>query len=432
MIKHVLNKLEDWDRRDFLSFSAKAFLGVGLMPQFIRSTALAGDTPSRRPKAKNVIYLYMAGGMSHIDTFDPKPNSENQGPVESIKTNVDGIRISEYFPSLAKQMDKVALIRSMSSTQGAHAEGNYFMHSSYVRRGTIVHPGLGSWITKMSGLRNNKLPGAVTIGGRSAAGAGGAGFFEARYAPLVIGNPEAGLQNSKIRKGVSEKEFQETLMLTESFDKAFHSKYNHRNVQAYTDMYDDAVKLMKSKDIKAFDLDLESKELRESYGDNPFGQGCLLARRLIEHDVRFVEVGLGGWDTHSNNFETLPEKTAILDQALGALLPDLHRRGMLEETMVVLATEFGRTPEINQNSGRDHSPAAFSCLIAGGGVRGGQVYGKTDEDAKRVVENKVTPPDFNATIAYALGLPLEKEVFSANGRPFTVANKGVPVVDLFG
>jgi hypothetical protein len=383
-MKNILRKIPNLDRREFLAYSAKAFLGVGLLPMAVRSEAFAAAVPARLPTAKNVIYLYMAGGMSHLDTFDPKTDRDVRGPVNSISTNVSGIQISEYLPRIAKQMDKMAVIRSLSSTQGAHEEGRYFMHSSYTKRGTIVHPGIGSWLMKMDGPRNPNLPGVVHIG--SSNPGGGNGYFEQRFAPLVIGDPEAGLQNSKIRKGVSEKEFRDSVMLTNAFDTEFHNRYNQKKTRAYTDMYDDAIKLMKSRDLAAFELDGEDKQTREAYGTNPFGQGCLLARRLVEHDVRFVEVTLGGWDTHTNNFERVEENAQTLDLALGSLLADLERRGMLEETMVVLATEFGRTPKINGNDGRDHSPTAFSCALAGGGIRGGQLYGETDTIGKKVAD----------------------------------------------
>ena len=195
-------------------------------------------------------------------------------------------------------------------------------------------------------------------------------------------------------------------------------------------MYDDAVRLMKSKDLKAFDLNEESESIRESYGSDNFGQGVLLARRLVERQVRFVEVQLGGWDTHQNNFSRVPARGSILDQALSALLDDLSKRGLLEETLVVLATEFGRTPNINVNDGRDHYPKAFSCMLAGGGIRGGQVWGATDEEGREVIENKVEIPDFNATIAYALGLPLDEIIYSPTRRPFTLSDKGQPLTQL--
>jgi hypothetical protein len=389
---------------------------------------LFAQTRNPSAKANKVIYLYMSGGMSHMDTFDPKPGADEQGPVQAIDTNVDGIKISEYLPSLARQMDKMALVRSLSSTQGAHEQGQYFMHSSYTPRGTIQHPGLGAWMHRLDGRKNSTLPASVRIGGSSRGS--GSGFLESKFAPLVINNPNDGLKNSKRRQGMSEKEFKDRLDLASAFDEEFHRRYNHKKVRAYTDMYEDAIRLMKSEDLKAFDLNKESKDVRDEYGDNSFGQGCLLARRLIENDVRFVEVSLGGWDTHNNNFDSVSRRAGVLDQAMATLISDLERRGLLEETLVVLATEFGRTPRINENDGRDHFPKAFSGVLAGGGIKGGQAYGVTDETSSNVLDQRVSVPDFNATIAHALGLPLDEVVYSPSKRPFTVAHKGRPVIDL--
>jgi hypothetical protein len=328
---------------------------------------------------------------------------------------------------LAKQMDKVAIVRGLSTTQGAHEQGNYFMHSSYTMRGTIQHPGIGAWLLRMEGRTNRTLPGSVCIGGGSSGG--GAGFMESKFAPLYVSSPTAGVPNSQ--SNVSSMEFDERLSLANKFDQAFHDRYDQKKVRAYSDMYDDAVRLMKSEDLKAFNLMEEDPKVRAEYGENGFGQGCLLARRLVENDVRHVEVTLGGTDTHTNNFQAVERLSATLDKALAALLQDLERRGMLEETMVVLCTEFGRTPYINENDGRDHYPKAFSALIAGGGVKGGSVHGKTNEMGTEVVEGKIAVPDFNATIAYGLGLPLDQVIYSPSKRPFTVADKGQPIMSLF-
>jgi len=430
-MKDTLHRSDEFTRRAFMTKTASAFLGVGLMPGITggQAFAQAAETAAKsRPTARNVIYLYMSGGMTHLDTFDPKPGAETQGPVESIRTKADDVMISEYLPGLASQMDKVALVRSLTTTQGAHAQGNYFMHSSYVMRGTIRHPGIGAWLQKLDGRPNRTLPGSVKVGG---GGMGGAGFMGPKYGPLVLNNPNEGLRNSARREGLSEKDFSDRLMLANEFDTKFHDTYKHKTVKAQREMYDDAVRLMNSEDLQAFDLSKEPESVRENYGNNSFGQGVLLARRLVENDVRFVEVSLGGWDTHSNNFTSVSQRASVLDQALSTLLADLTRRGMLEETLVVVATEFGRTPRINQNEGRDHYPRAFSCMLAGGGINGGQAYGKTDETGENVIENKVQVPDFNATIAHALGLPLDKVVLSPSKRPFTVAHKGRPILDLF-
>jgi len=223
------------------------------------------------------------------------------------------------------------------------------------------------------------------------------------------------------------------LQRVQRMNKQFARQYNNKAVRAYGGMYDEAVKLMKSEDLKAFDISREPAAIRTAYGDDKFAQGCLLARRLTEHGVRFVEVDYGGWDTHTDNFDRVAEKSVVLDQALAALLQDLADRGRLQRTLVVLATEFGRTPDIVEaRNGRNHYPKAFTCLLCGGGIRGGQVYGKTDEEGREVVDDQVTVPDFNATIAYGLGLPLEREIISPSKRPFKVASDGEPVTSLFG
>lgn len=422
-----IKKLDELSRRKFIQYSAKALLGVGLS-----STAgnLWASPVGPMPTAKSVIYIYLAGGMSHIDTFDPKPDWKDQGPIESIKTNVPGIHISEYLPGLAQRMDKLALIRSMTSTQGAHEPGNYFMHTSYAKRGTIRHPGLGAWLNSMSGKTNSTLPGNIRIGGSNNA-PGGAGFFDSKYEPLHLGSPDKGLPYVKRHHSINDVEMEERLQIAEMMDLSFHKKYPSKKVNAYSDVYSEAIKLMKSSDLEAFDLNKEPKNVRDRYGNSNFGKGCLLARRLVEHGVRFVEVTHGGWDTHSENHERLTELSNPLDQTVSALLDDLYYRGLLEETLVVIGTEFGRSPLLDNNAGRNHHPKAFSCVLAGGGIQGGQVYGATDESGDSVAENGVTVPDFNATIAYALGMPVDKVVYSPSGRPFQVAHKGQPITALF-
>ena len=423
---------DEHSRRRFMESTAKTFLGVGAVGLTTRSTRAAlGPNlglPERTAPAKQIIYLYMGGGMTHIDTFDTKPGHDNQGQTKTIDTNVDDIKISEYLPLLANRADKFAIVRSLTSTAGAHQQANYLMHTSYEERATIRHPGLGAWALKFHGRMNPNLPGSVFIGGNSRINGGG-GFFEPEYEPLSVNDPKSGLKNSKLR-GVTQDEFDHRLSLARKFDEEFHQRYNVKQVRAYTQMYDDAVRIMQSKDLNAFNLQEESEGVRERYGDNSFGQGCLLARRLIENDVRAVEVNYGGWDMHNNIFIGAPDRCSVLDQALAALLDDLELRGRLESTVVVLTTEFGRTPRINQNAGRDHYPKAFSSLLMGGGFKGGIVYGKTDEGAENVIENPVSIANFNATVAYSLGMPLDHVIFSPSKRPFTVAHKGKPVLDL--
>ena len=419
-------------RRQFVLGIAKSCLGVSVLPLLNSkaSAAFEGSSKAKQiPTARNVIYLYMSGGMSHLDTFGVSPGADTMGDTKCIPTSADGIQLGDGLPTVAKFMHHGVIINSMTSTQGAHEQGNYFQHTGYTMRGATRHPTMGAWLQKFQGKGNPDLPGTVVISNDSKHPGGG--FFEASFQPLVLNDPSSGLQYSTRPASLAESDFDYRLNLSAKLNADFEKTYNQSAVRAYSDVYKDAVKVMKSADLTAFDLNAESAELQSEYGDTNFGQGCLLARRLVEHGVRFVEVSLGGWDMHQDIYARLPERISELDKALGALLGDLERRGLLSDTLVVLTSEFGRTPKINQNSGRDHYPKAFSSALWGGGVKGGQIYGKTDKGIE-VTENKVNVPDLNATIGYALGLPLDQVLFSPTKRPFTVADKGQPLTTLFG
>jgi len=432
-LKRYLDGFDSPTRREFLSGAAKGLLGLSAVPFMSNLARAAAESaiPLEAATARNVIYLYMAGGMTHLDTFDVKPGAATQGPVEAIKTNADGVLISQYFPLLAQHMDKVAVINSMNSNQGAHQQGRYFMHTGYQLRGTIRHPSMGAWLEQMRGRLNGTMPGHVVVGGGGDMAS--RGFFDASLTPLPIGDPTQGLANSQRVPNVSHEEFEHRIHRLEKMNEAFRAKYDARALEDYAKVYEEAVKLMDSRDLAAFDVTRESAEVREAYGEDRFGQGCLLARRLVERGVRFVEVVSGGWDTHSENFDRMEELCPPVDRAMSALLADLEARGLLDETLVVLTTEFGRTPDIvaDRANGRNHYPQAFSALMAGGGIRGGQKFGKTDAEGRKIIENPVRVEDFNATIAYALGLPLEFKVYSPSGRPFTVAHDGKPQKALF-
>jgi hypothetical protein len=427
-----LNQLNELSRRAFLARTARACFGItiaGSASQLFTPQAFAADpaiVTAGGGKAKHVIYLYMSGGMTHIDTFDPKPDApaEYRGPTRAIKTNVDGIQLGHCLPSLARQMDKVALVRSLSTT---------LMHTSYTPRGTISHPSTGAWVSRLTGDPDGSIPPFVLIGGGNRHPGGG--FFEPQYSPLPIGDPQKGLRNIRKRGDTSDASFENQLNLREQLDHDFDSRFHtgQRSVRAYNEVYDSAVKMMHSKDLEAFDLSKESTEARAAYGDQRFGQGVLLARRLVERGVRFVEVEYGGFDWHSDNFGLMEERIPVLDQALGALIADLNSRGLLESTLIVVATEFGRTPKIVENNlGRNHFPKAFSCLLAGGGIKGGQAFGKTDETASNVIEGKVGAADFNASIAFAMGLPHDLPLMSPSKRPFRMGGiDGKPIMPLF-
>ncbi|MEM7202863.1 MAG: DUF1501 domain-containing protein [Planctomycetota bacterium] len=435
MSTRALPKSDDLTRRDFVAASAWRLLGLAACPSLARiATAqdpVRNPAVTRRPAlARRVIYLYMSGGMSQLDTFDPKPGAETQGPTEAIRTSADDVLIAANFRAMAPLMDRVAVLSAMTSTQGAHEQGRYFLHTSYALRGTIRHPSLGAWLSHMAGSINGALPPHVAIAGDIYSASGG--FLHSRHFPLPIGDPEAGLQHGRLPRDVPQGTFHRRLSRLQQMNDAFEDRYRDRAMQSYGEMYDQAIKLMGSQDLAAFDLAKEPDWIRDAYGRDEFGQGCLLARRLIEHDVRFVEVVSGGWDTHNDNFDELDEKAPQLDRSLAALLADLEARGLLEDTLVVLATEFGRTPDIvTERMGRNHFPKAFTCLLAGAGVRGGQRYGKTDATGREILENPVSIPDFNATIAWALGLPLDHVETSPSGRPFHVADKGRPMTGLF-
>ncbi len=429
-----LLKADELTRRHFVSTAARAYLGVHLFPMLGGTLAEAAPvTAAKGGTAKSVIYLYMAGGMSHVDTFDPKPKKKDvMGSTETIPTKADGVMVGHYLKKTAAVMDKVCVINSMNSTQGAHEQGSYIMHTSYNLRGTIKHPALGSWVLRLGGRIHPELPGFVAVD--SAPEFTGGGFLGAKFSAALIGSPDQGLQDSHRATEVSQQDFERRLTLADKLNRQFHDRYANVDVKAYEELYREAIALMNSKDLDAFDLQQEPAATRDLYGKGRFAQGCLLARRLVDHGVRFIEVQLGGWDTHYDNFTGVAGRCLEFDQAYAALITDLEKSGKLKDTLVVVATEFGRTPTLNaeHKDGRDHHPEAFTCLLAGGGIKAGMKYGSTDPAGNKVKDGLVSVQDFNATIAHALSLPYDTVVMSPSKRPFKIADKGVPVAALFG
>jgi len=430
-MKPALNKLNPIARRDFMMRTAQAALGVTVMPSL--NLAAAGTTGAGTPgfgKAKNVIFLWMGGGMTHIDTWDPKDGA-TKGPTDPIKANAGSgnmDRLGGTMEKMAKVANKFSIIRSMSSKTGVHDQGTYVMKTGYEPRGTIVHPCIGAWASHFLGrIKGPTLPDSVVVNSGNAFP--GAGFFPTTMSPIPISNPETGLQN--IKPTTSEDQFKKRLSLTDEFDTSFRKKFQSDDVKSYSEFYDETVKLMKSEDLKAFDLSQEPAAVREKFGRNNFGQGALLARRLVQAGVRFVEVQSGGWDMHNTIDTALGTTAATMDSVFAALIEDLVSNGLFESTMIVMGSEFGRTPDINENDGRDHYPLAYSTVFAGGGVKGGFVYGSTDKEGRRVTDKQCTPQDFQATIGHAMGLPVDEVVMSPSNRPFTVGDKGVPVLDIF-
>lgn len=422
-MRDMLKKLDDLNRRRFVEFAAKSALGVSVLPM-LSGTSNAASQTAAGGKAKRLIYLFMNGGMTHLDTFDLKPGHANQGQTKPISTSVAGAQLSEFLPTLAGLFDKFAVIRSMYTQTGDHEAGEYLMRTSYEQIATERHPSLGPWMQQFKGRQSKSLPDTVLIS--APARHPGAGFFDPTFSPLPIGDPNRGLENTKPPQYLTASSFDKRQALIDAFDRKFRERYPLRKVKQYSDFYSEATSLLTSGELKAFDLNEEKPEDRDRYGRDTFGQGCLLARRLVESNVRCVEVTCGGWDMHSNiyNNGTLPTRAGMMDRAMGNLINDLAERSLLDETLVVLTTEFGRSPEINYNAGRDHHPAVFSSVMAGGGIKGGQFYGTSDAAGHSVDKDGVAPADFNATIATALGLPLAEIVHSPTGRPFKVAHDG--------
>ena len=406
-------------RRFFMERTAKMTLGVSIGVSFLPKNFKAQESA----KGKNLIYIFLAGGMTHLDTFDAKrKGSDEMGPTEPIDTKVDDLKFGSLLPLLAQQAGKLAVIRGMSSTDGAHEQGQYIMRTGYKKRATIVHPTMGPFAEKLLGKRNEILPDSVVIGQSTS----NAGWLEPALSPLPIASPSGGVPNTNI--GTGEERFDRRMKMAEQLGKQFTDKYKYTGPESYVEYYNQANRLLKSDELNAFDISGEGGD----YGDNTLGQGCLLARKLVENGVRVVEVVSGGWDMHIGLRESLNTRLPVLDQALSSLIKDLDERGLLDSTIVALGTEFGRTPVMNLNSGRDHFPAAYSCVLAGGGIKGGVAYSETDGSGKKVKGDAVKPEDFLATIGHGLGIDTEEVVYSPTQRPFTFANKGKPIEKLFG
>ena len=430
-MKSSLNRLDDISRRAFITNMARTCLGVSLIPP----AGLARSLETSAPKfASHVIYLYMRGGMSHIDTFDTKPDAPagHQGPVKTIKTKADGLTLSGYFPKLAEHGKKLAVVRSMHHTQGAHEPGLYKVLTGYELSASVRHPALGSWVARQVTQGHSTLPAYIRLAGL--AGHPSSGFMDARYAPVPVLDASKGLEHTRLQNGDSMTSLRKRSGLAEKLNQGFFARYPMADVKAHADIYADAIKLMTSKDLEAFDLTQEKSRQLEDYGGDDFGRGLLLARRLVERGTKFVEIELGGWDTHTDNFLQVEYLASRVDSGVSVLLEDLESRGLLESTLVVLTTEFGRGPRI-EGTGRGHHPIAFSSFIAGGGVKGGQAYGKTDETGTHVIENPVTVLDFHATIGALLGVPPQETISAGSGGSFNIyggtgAKRGVPIAAL--
>ena len=371
-------------------------------------------------KARHVIVLWMNGGPSHIDTWDPK-HGKTAGPHKAIKTSVPSLRISEHLPELARIANKLAVVRGMTSKEGNHQRAQYLLHTGYVPNPTVHHPSIGAWVSKRFGEPASGLPAFVSLNGPSHGG----GFFGVQHGPFVV--RQAGRIPADVEAAVDDSRHAARQSLLLDMERSFATRTGDPKVEGRRDLYAKADRLMRASALEAFDVTREPESVARAFGDSPFGKACLTAARLVSAGVRFVEVTLDGWDTHKDNFARTKKLMGQLDPAMSSLVVDLERRGRLDDTLIVWMGDFGRSPRINADDGRDHHPGAWTAVLAGGGIRGGVVHGETDDEGARVVKDAVTVPDLFATVATALGLDPGETMMSPSGRPIALTENGRPV-----
>ena len=430
-------------RRQLLRYFSLGAAGVsasGFLPGFAQ--AFGEDAQQRR---RHCILLWMTGGPTQLDTFDLKPDApaEFRGEYKPIDTSAPGLQISEHLPKLAKLGDKLAVVRGLSTKEGDHGRGTFLMRTGHQPGGPIAFPTIGATLSKALGEEEAELPNFVAISPYTAFNrqAFGPGFLGPRYAPLTVGatnvfqQPQPNQPDGYAELGVDDlrngrvgiKQEDARMDLWNTLQSSFLGEHPVGAAKAHDTVYRRAVRMMRSEAAKAFDLSDEPAETREAYGRGRFGQGCLMARRLVERDVPFIEVSLSaangalGWDTHQNNFQTVKALSAELDAGWSMLMKELDDRGLLESTTIVWMGEFGRTPRVNQSGGRDHYPNAWSCVLAGGGIKGGQAYGKTSANGETVEEGKVDVGDVLATLCRALGVDPATQNISEMQRPIRIA-----------
>jgi hypothetical protein len=403
------------------------------------SQAAAGGTQSAQSPCESVILIWQGGGPSHIDTWDPKPEApaEIHGSFDAIGTNVSGVQLCEHLPNMAKVMDKVALIRSITTNEAAHERGTHYMLTGFTPLPGFAVPGYGAVASKFRGGRS-ALPPYIAIPSALDYG-GGAGFLGAALNPFSpSGDPASpgfSVRDLDLPSGISLEQADRRRTLRQTVDGAF-SKFEKGSdsIRATGEFYNRAYTLLSSAEARAaFDLKKEPDAMRSAYGRNRLGQSCLLARRLVETGVRFVTLSTGGWDTHYNGFRALGENLLPnFDQSVAALVKDLDDRGLLKNTMVVTMGEFGRTPVVNRDGGRDHYARVFSMMMAGGGLKGGQVIGASDGRGMEVASRPVRPEDVAATIYKQLGIDYTQSIESPEGVRITLSRGGRHIQELIG
>ncbi len=411
-------------RRDILRMIPSAGIAAGCLGW---TDLLATEAPHLKKRGKACIVLWMQGGPSQFETFSPLPGHAHGGGTRAISTSVPGIQISDNLPEIARRMDDLCLIRSMSSKEGSHPRASYLLHTGYLPNPSVRYPAFGSNVAHRLAEAAAELPGFVRIGRGARDGSGG-GFLGVEYDPFVMSDPRRAPDNTEIQTAPNR--FRRRLALAKKMNTRFRDRGGVQESQDHQKVYDRASRMILGRDMQAFDLSRESDRVREAYGNSDFGAGCLLARRLVEAGVPFVEVSLGNWDTHQDNFSQCQSLCGELDRPFAQLLADLDSRGRLDDTLVVWMGEFGRTPFINPRGGRDHFPRAFTVALAGCGVQGGQVVGATDASGVEITDQPVVIPDLFRTMCAALAIDPDHENISATGRPIKIADEGTVVPGL--
>jgi hypothetical protein len=427
-------------RRDFLRLAAA---GVGSVSASGWLPVLAAHAADKGVRHKSCILLYMSGGPSHIDTFDLKYNTATATEFKPIATSVPGVQISEHLPKVARLMQHGAIIRSMNTAESDHDRGRYLMHTGYPRgSGGVPWPSMGALVSSELGQPGFLLPNFVVCNLKDRLDPAFTGYLAPEHRGMILENLDKGIED--VKPVVPQEELNDRLDLLTQLDDAFRGKYRAGSTVAHQSNYRRASDLMRAEKLKAFDLSLEPAATLSRYTPRPlapnvqgynglkdFGKGCLLARRLVEVGVPFVEVVLTGWDTHQNNFAGTQRTCEVLDPPWSALIEDLKDRGLLDTTLVIWMGEFGRTPRINPNGGRDHYGRAWSTVLMGGGIKGGQVIGHTDKDGATVEDRPVKAADFMATICQVLGIDWKKNNTGPGGRTVRlVAKDAEPIKEL--
>ncbi|MBT4013879.1 MAG: DUF1501 domain-containing protein [Planctomycetaceae bacterium] len=411
-------------RRHFMSHMAGA--SAMTMPALAMGETLRANADDLKRRRKSAILLWMGGGPSTMDIWDLKPGASTGGPFQPIATSGNA-QISEHMPLMAKQMHNMAIIRSMSTREADHNRGRYYMHTGYVPNPNVEHPSYGAVLSNqlIDQRPELEIPPFVTVGGGSV----GPGFLGMAWAPFSVSSTG---QVRNLDMGLGDDRLYQRMYALDLIENGFINQRRGSAASDHQKILKKTLNLMTSEQMKSFKVASEPDSVKERYGNTGFGRGCLMARRLVEVGVPFIEVGLGGWDMHSNIHQTLSDtKLPELDQAMSALTEDLEQRGLLEDTAIIWLGEFSRTPRINGNAGRDHWARSWSVVVGGAGMNGGIAVGKTSADGTRVETDPYSSQDVMASVCNALGISLQTTFTSKSGRPMKIANSGKVIKELF-